>query len=95
MKLILGFFLFFFSLDLCAQEQKPFLISGDFWGITIDEFVKQVEAKTTYHFYFDPKQFDLLIINADVKDRPLTNVLNEIFKNSDYSYAIDNNRVFC
>ena len=90
------FFLFFFfaSVDALAQENKPVLISGDFRGVTIDEFVKQIEAKTSFHFYFDPVHFDLLVINVEVKEKPLEYVLNEIFKNSEYNFTIDQQRIF-
>lgn len=84
----------FFWVNANAQEKQPPLITGDFRGITIDEFVKQVEAQTNYHFYFDPAQFDLLIVNIEVKDKPVEDVLTEIFRNSDYSFAIDQQRIF-
>src|SRR5687767_5398963 len=84
----------FLSSSAFAQEKKPVLISGDFRGITIDEFVKQIEAKTSYHFYYDAAQFDMLIINAEIKDKPVEDVLNEIFKNSEYNFSIDQQRIF-
>ena len=83
-----------FALTVSAQEKKPPLISGDFRGISIEEFIRQVESKTNYHFYYDPSQFDLLIINAEVKDKTLEEVLTEIFKNSEYNFSIDQQRIF-
>ena len=83
-----------FALNAYAQEKKPQLISGDFRGISIEEFIRQVESKTNYHFYYDPSQFDLLIINAEVKDKTLEEVLTEIFRNSEYNFSIDQQRIF-
>ena len=99
MKRIQDFLLFcvvFFVGGSCAfsQSSQPVLISGDFRGVGIEEFVKQVEAKTNYHFYYDPLQFDLLVINTEAKNQRLEDVLQEMFKNSDYNFAIDGKRVF-
>lgn len=89
------FFCFFLLGCKCfAQDEKPTLISGDFRGVTIDEFIRQVERKTNYHFYYDPAQFDLLIINAEVKDKHIEEILGEIFKNSEYNFAIYQRRIF-
>jgi hypothetical protein len=88
---VLGFFI---GISCVAQEKKAVLISGDFRGITIDEFVRQIEAKTPFHFFYNPSEFDLLVVNAEVKDKPLEELLNEIFKNSDYNFSIDQQRIF-
>src|SRR5688500_3886474 len=94
MHRIFFLFLFFKCAIASTQETTPVLISGDFRGITIDEFVKQVEAQSRYHFYYNPAQFDLLIISSTVKDKTLGDVLNDIFKNSEYNFSIDGQRVF-
>src|SRR5687768_14277153 len=97
MKLTRWFFLFFFHFIMAgvsAQKGQERLITSDFRGVTLEEFVKQVEAKTDYYFYYDPKLFDLIILNIDIKNEPLDKVLKEAFKNSDYSFAIDGKRVF-
>src|SRR5215216_419541 len=88
------FISFFITGGVYSQEKKPVLITGDFRGITIDEFVRHIEAKTSYHFFYDPSHYDLLIISAEVKDKSLEEVLSEIFKNSDYNFFIDKERVF-
>ena len=94
MKLFFSFCFLLFTLTPHAQEKKPPLISGDFRGISIEEFVRQVESKTNYHFYYDPSQFDLLIINTEVKDKTIEDVLTEIFRNSEYNFSIDQQQVF-
>ena len=89
-------FLCFFLIAVSAysQETKPVLITGDFRGVTIDEFVKQIESKTSFHFYYDPAQFDLLVVNAEMKDKTIEDVLNEIFKNSEYKFTIYQHHIF-
>ena len=82
-----------FTNAISFSQEKP-LISGDFRGVTIDEFVKQIEAKTSFHFYYDPAQFGLLVINAAPKDRTLEEVLTEVFNNSEYTFSIDGQKVF-
>ena len=82
-----------FTNAISFSQEKP-LISGDFRGVTIDEFVKQIEAKTSFHFYYDPAQFGLLVINAAPKDKTLEEVLTEVFNNSEYTFSIDGQKVF-
>src|SRR5687768_3460209 len=94
MRRIISFLFFLIAIKSYAQENKSIRVSGDFRGITIDEFVKQIESKTSYHFYYDPAQFDLLVINAEVKDKPVEDVLNEIFKNSEYTFSIYQQNIF-
>ena len=83
-----------FVLFTHAQGRKPELVTGDFRGIGITEFVRQIEARTSYRFYSDPAIFDLIVINAEIKDLPLNESLEKIFSNSQYSFSIDQNRVF-
>jgi hypothetical protein len=86
--------IFHFSSVTYAQDKKPELVTGDFRGLGINEFVRQVEAQTSYHFYYDPAIFDLVVINAEIKGLPLSEALDRIFANSEYSFSIDQNRVF-
>lgn len=86
--------LLFCNLVVNAQEKQVPQITGDFRGINFEEFIKQIEAKTNYHFYYDPSLFDLLIINIEVKEKTVEDVLSEIFKNSDFNFSIDGQRIF-
>src|ERR1700724_868202 len=85
--------LIFLGLHGTAQDRK--LISGDFNGLTFDQFVHEVEAKTDYHFYFNPSQFDSLSISLKADNKPLSLILDEIFLNTQFHYGIDaENHVF-
>ncbi len=71
------------------------LVSGDFHGMNFEQFAKSVESKTDYHFYYNIAQFDSLTINISATNRPLSSILDEIFSNTDFRYAIDaQNNVF-
>lgn len=53
------------------------------------EFVKQVESQTDYYFYYDDTRFDSLTLDLDVKDLTIGEVLDQVFRGSDFEYAID------
>ncbi|MGI8583700.1 MAG: TonB-dependent receptor [Chitinophagaceae bacterium] len=86
--LLFLFFLFSTS-AISAQKIKEELISENFKDIGIDKFVKEIEQKTTYRFYYDPAQFDSLKINITIHQQPLNFVLKQIFLNTNYYAAID------
>jgi TonB dependent receptor/CarboxypepD_reg-like domain/TonB-dependent Receptor Plug Domain len=82
-------------LGLQGLAQDRNLISGDFNSLTFDQFVHEVEAKTNYHFYFNPPQFDSLSISLKANNKPLSLILDEIFLNTQFHYGIDaENHVF-
>ena len=83
-----------FSSYTYAQDKKPELVTGDFRGVSISEFVRQVEAQTSFHFFYDPAVFDLVVINTEIKGLSLSEALDRIFASSEYSFSIDQNRVF-
>ena len=54
-----------------------------------NDFVKDVEKQTDYFFYYDAARFDSLTIDLEVKDQTIRNVLEQVFRGSDFTYAID------
>lgn len=77
-----------------AQQNTGKLISGDFNKASIGQFVNDIEAKTSYHFYYDITEFDSLKITLQVNNKPLDVVLDMAFNNTDFHYAIDQNKIF-
>jgi len=73
---------------LSAQNTTEKTFNVNFQQATISEFVNELEAKSGYHFYYDPAQFDSLKITMQVNDLPLRNILNVAFSNTDYHFAI-------
>jgi hypothetical protein len=94
--------LFFLLLPLCFFYQSSFsqskpepLISGEFNGVIFSQMVREIEAQAPYHFYFDASVMDSLRVNLRVTAQPLRTVLDQVFKDTDFKYAIDqNNRVY-
>ncbi|MBE9465299.1 carboxypeptidase-like regulatory domain-containing protein [Dyadobacter subterraneus] len=54
-----------------------------------NDFVKDVEKQTGYFFYYDAARFDSLTIDLDVKDQTIRTVLDQVFRGSDFTYALD------
>jgi hypothetical protein len=54
-----------------------------------NDFVKDVERQTGYFFYYDAARFDSLTIDLDVKDQTIRAVLDQVFRGSDFTYALD------
>lgn len=78
---------FFFVAKAFAQQEQ--LISGDFTGMGFGQFIHEIESKTSYHFYFDTAQTNNLTVNISVNQKPLRNVLQQLFNKTDFHFAID------
>jgi hypothetical protein len=85
-------FLVFFKIATAQQSNK--LISVNFQQATIAQVVRDIESKSTYHFYYDPVEFDSLRVTIQVLDKPLETILDQAFKGTDYYYAITQQQVF-
>src|SRR5260221_9813167 len=84
--------LFIFS-NLKGQDKK--LFSGKFEGYSFDEFARQVEAVTHYHFYFDPAEADSIPFNIQADHISLTRILDKYLEGTGLFYSIDSSdRVF-
>lgn len=71
-----------------AQQNKNQLIDVDYKQAGISQITADLEAKTGYRFYYDPLQFDSLRVTLNLSQKTLSNVLDNIFQNSAYHYAI-------
>src|ERR1700722_9113442 len=71
-----------------AQQANVKLISVNFQQAGITQVVNDLESKTSYHFYYDPAQFDSLKVTLQVTDKPLATILDLAFDKTDYHYAI-------
>ncbi|QDA59534.1 TonB-dependent receptor [Hymenobacter jejuensis] len=72
-----------------AQNATPPVISGIFERATFEHFAKAIESKSKYRFYFNPAAVDSLSITTEVRERPLPEVLDLVFKGTKLHYAID------
>lgn len=93
MKILLPFFILIsvvlFSGDAFAQTTPEKKITMRLDSARFNDFVKQVESQTGYYFYYDASKFDSLTLDLDVKDLAIRDVLDQVFKGSEFEYAID------
>jgi len=95
-----NFFSILFSLLLLvctakAQQATPPLITIELKEVTLDKFVQELEAQTSYRFFYNAAEFDSLRVSLQVKEMPLATVLTEAFRNTHYKFAVDGqNHVF-
>ncbi|SKC12902.1 TonB-dependent receptor [Dyadobacter psychrophilus] len=93
MKILLPFFILFsfvlFSRNACAQTTPEKKITMRLDSARFNDFVKQVESQTGYYFYYDASKFDSLTLDLDVKDLAIRDVLDQVFKGSEFEYSID------
>src|SRR5580698_3998473 len=78
----------FFARMASAQQGAVKLISVNFQQASIADLVNTIESKTSYHFYYDPAQFDSLKVTMQVTDKPLGAILDMAFANTAFHYAI-------
>lgn len=82
-------FCFLILIKLChAQQGQGKSISVNFQQATIDQFVTELEAKSGFHFFYDPMQFDSLKVTLQATDKPLEAILGQAFKNTGFNFAI-------
>lgn len=78
-----------------AAQVKPPPITVEFKDVRIQDFVKEIESKTKYHFYYNPAEFDSVRVTLSAKNESVSSILRLAFRNTGFSYTIDpNNNVF-
>ena len=79
----------FFARNSQAQNVAEPLITIHLDSARFNDFVKDVERQTGYFFYYDAARFDSLTIDLDVKGQTIRAVLDQVFRGSDFTYALD------
>ncbi len=93
--LLFSFILLFATKEMLAQEGAGETITGNFNEAGFSEFVQKVQSQTTFHFYYDPSQFDSMAITISVSKAYLPSVLDKVFSGTTWHYIIDKeNHVF-
>jgi hypothetical protein len=95
-KLKNQFILFGLSIMFCLQvvAQDSTLITAGFNGARFEEFVREIENQSKCRFYFDKAETDSVVVTAVFEKERLSNVLEQVLKNTSLKYSIDRNRVF-
>ena len=71
-----------------AKAQQNKLISVSFQQANVAQIVGDIEAKSTYHFYYDPIQMDSLKVTLQMSNATVISILDAAFKNTDYHFAV-------
>ncbi len=86
--------LFLVVLHVDAQV-KPAQITVDFKDARIQDFVKEIESKANFYFYYNPAEFDSVRVTLSAKNESVSSILRSAFRNTSFSYTIDpQNNVF-
>jgi len=86
-KVYLLSFCFLLFLQVATAQQNK-LISVNYQQATIGQIVNDLESKSSYHFYYDPVSFDSLKVTLQVNNKPVEGILDMVFQNTDFHYAI-------
>jgi hypothetical protein len=73
-----------------AQNAPGGLIDVNYNQAGIEQVATDLESKTGYHFYYDPKTYDSLRVTLQMRQQPLSKVLDAMFNNTSFRYAITN-----
>ena len=87
-KIYFAIIFLFVTKLLLAQNTSGKKVSVNYNQAGIDAVVKDLEAQSGYHFYYDHAQFDSLKVTLQISDALLENVLNMVFTNTTFHYAI-------
>jgi hypothetical protein len=85
--ILFNLILFITCVSVNAQPNTK-RVSVELKEASIDSLVHELEAQTGYHFYYNPVQFDSLRVSLSVTNISLQRVLELVFANSDYHFAI-------
>ena len=76
-----------------GSDQKK--ITGNFERYSFSRLAARMESATGYHFYYDPADVDSMSIDMTLNQATVPQILDELFQNTDFHYAIDSTgRVF-
>jgi hypothetical protein len=91
-------YIFIVIIILCqrsANAQATEFITGNFNGYHFPGLVREIERQTPWHIYYDSTETDSIEVNLIANHQTLTEVLDIVFRNTDFHYAITkSNEVF-
>lgn len=76
-------------------QVKPALITVDFKESRIQDFVREIESKADYYFYYNAAEFDSIRVTLSAHVESVPSILRIAFRNTAFRYSIDQqNNVF-
>jgi hypothetical protein len=86
---------FFLAQVAVGQTPNQPVISGQFNDIPFSQFVRDLESRTPYHFYYNSSAVDSLRVRLQVTEKALPYILSRVFEGTSLRFAIDGRmRVF-
>ncbi len=80
---------------LCAQENKPVLVTGSFENLTLQQFFQKIESQAPCFFYYDEKQLDSILVNLVADKEPIQQLLEKAFRTTSLKFSIDkDNKIY-
>jgi len=73
----------------CQQEQ---LFRVEFSNQPFLKLVEDLEQKSNYRFFFNPTVVDSLTVTVSASNKTISEILDEVFRSSNFRYAIDQNQ---
>ena len=83
------FLLMAWSESFAQEGVEAERVSGDFSHYSFERFAKEIESKTSYHFYYRLSDVDSVDINIEAKNKTIPELLREIFTTGEIHVAID------
>lgn len=77
------------SLSVTAQQEDAPLLTAQFKLVLFKQFVREVESKTGFHFYYHPRQVDSIYVTGSFTDQPLETVLEQLLHQQGLEFALD------
>ncbi|NDK56758.1 TonB-dependent receptor [Pontibacter fetidus] len=71
-----------------AQQVNEPLITGTYQQMPFPQFIRELESKVPYTFYYDPATTDSLTIDVQVNGSPLSQVLEQALQGTGLRFAI-------
>jgi TonB-linked SusC/RagA family outer membrane protein len=86
------FFLLFPSLLIGEEQQEK--ITLNLKNVNIVEFFKEVEKQTPFKFFYRNSQVEAMPkVSIEVKDQPITSVLNTVFSKTNLTYIFNDKQI--
>ena len=90
---MLLFFALLLPISMVAMEQNNGVFSFKLQDVTVKDIFKYIEKNSEYIFLYSTDKNLLKKINVDVNKKDITQVLDEILKNTTLIYDIDGKQI--
>jgi hypothetical protein len=77
------------ALSLKSFSQGKDRVNAEFTNAAFDEFVKEIEAQSDYHFFYDKQELDSFRVNIQIAQVTVPQLLKQVFQHSNYFFTID------